>query len=350
MLEIKVDRGNRSYPVFIGYQIRAKAEEIFKLYRFKGKVLLITTPALEVLYRSYIHTCLQPYKNKIYIKLIENSYSQRNLNLVNEIIAFLIHKEFNPHSVIISFGGKNIHDIAGFTARLFSQGIAFIPIPASLYAQLASPVNSRMWLEYQNQYDAVSIEPQPVFAWLDLSFLNTLSRTHLTSGLIEAIRVGIILDEILFDFIEDNLQDLYRLDLKSILFLVHKVCSLKADILSTTQKPGKNPKLLNFGQIVGNVLTKHGKLWNISGLKARFLGPFIEAILAHRLGYLKENDYKRIEALMLRLGVQVSIAKIDFEQLKLLLSQSTDHFEQFAFPKKIGEGILVHRKISMENQ
>lgn len=346
MLKVKIESTRTNYPVFIGYQLLDQANDIFKFYQFQDKILLLTTPKLEKHYRAYLQSCLKPYKGKIYLKTIVGTEKNRNFTTVDEIITFLIAHKFNQKSLIISFGGQALQNIAGFVASTFMTGLAFVPIPTSLPAQLEAVFTTRVSIHHPQRKAALSCEVQPTFAWVDTSFLKSLSIPQITVGVVEALRVAIISEASLFDFIEENIREIYRLDPKSIIAMVHKVCTIKAGFLSKNRTDTHLLKHLNFGKIIGNVLICHRTKWGLGYLEAFFLGPFIEAILSYRLGHLDKREYDRIEALMLKLGVKISIAKIDFEHLNELVRQSANQPDQFAFPKRIGEGLLVNRKIN----
>jgi len=346
MLKINVERPGGNYPIFVGADLLSKATDIFNFYKFKGKILLVTSAELEKRYRGYIHACLKPYSGQVYIKTFTNPHSYQNLNTISEIISYLLKNNFNREAAIVSFGGKSVQDIGGFSAAIFRNGIAHISIPTSLRAQLQSTIVSKAWLNHHDQNNVLGVEIQPVFAWIDIKFLESLSKYDLALGVVEALRVAIIWEAALFDFIEANLSEIYRLDTKSILFLVHKVCSIKSDILSKYRARTSAAKYLNFGEVVKNVLLKNQSEWGIRPSEANFLGPFLETILANRMGYLANSDYQRIEKLFLSLGIKVAQSKINFEKLYHDLNQMNDHYDKFAFPQKIGEAILVNRRIS----
>lgn len=345
MLEIKVERTTGSFPVFVGYHLQAKAEEILKLYNFKDKILVLTSSGFEAQYQTYLQPCLKPFQSQISLRAVDKKIS---LETAYEIIADLAGDGFTRQSAIISLGGIGIQSLGGFIARIFKHGITFISIPTTLAAQLKGVVIPRVCLNVKEQFAAVSVEHFPTFAWLDVSILSRHSRAQITSGLLEAIRISIIKDARLFEFIEHNLDALYRLDPKSILYMVHKACLIRSKILSKATVPQENPGILNFGEIVEFVLKTQAKHWQVSEIEAQFLGIFIETILAYRQGFLDGKSYKRIEQLLLRLNLKVLISKINFDELKILLDQSSDHYEQFAFPTKIGEVTLVNRKITEE--
>lgn len=342
MLKIKVERQLGSYPIFIGYDLLSKAKDIFQFYKFTGKILLISTPELEAQHRRYLQDILGAYRGKVYIKYFTQPKTFLNLNTVQELLSFLVDKKFDKDSAIISFGGSSLHDIAGFTARLFLNGIAFVPIPTSLPAQLDAAIKPRVWLNHDGCFSQISNQYLPTFGWIDTCFLKKMTRECLSAGFIEAIRIATIWDSSLFEFIDENLPALYRLDVKSMLFLIHKINSIKSDILSKFRERTSAAKYLNFGKIIHTVLLRHKEKWEITSLEAAYLGPFIESVLACRMGVLPVDEYQRLEALFLRLGIKVRIGKINFDTLSQMVRQHETHYEQFAFPKKIGEGVLIN--------
>lgn len=344
MLKIKVELQRGSYPIFIGYNLLSKAEEIFKFYDFNGKILLITTPDIEKSYRSYIQGCLKFYRGRVYIKSITKPKQNRNLKNIDEILAFLLRNQFNQQSAIISFGGKAIHDIAGFAASVFHEGIAYVQIPTSLLAQLNSTVVPRFFLDFAHKYSFISSEIIPSFVWSDLSLIKSLNIKDYKVGLLEAIRVGIIGDETLFSFIEHNLINLFRQDIKSLLFLVHKVCALKSELYSRNQPSQGIPRILNFGKTIERILLNSTREWNINPIEAQFLGILIESILANRYDILNQEDYQRIETILFKLSLDISIDKIDFDKLHRYIQETNDCPEHFTFPKRIGESVFMKRK------
>jgi 3-dehydroquinate synthase len=177
-----------------------------------------------------------------------------------------------------------------------------------------------------------------------LSLLKSLNTKSYTAGLLEAIRVGIISDETLFAFIEQNLTGLFRQDVKALLFLVHKVCALKSELNSRNQLSQGTPRVLNFGKTVERILLNSTREWNINPIEAQFLGILIESILANRYDYLNQEDYQRIETILFKLGLDISIDKIDFDKLHGFIQEANDCPEHFTFPKRIGESVFIKRK------
>lgn len=343
MLKITVERQSGSYPVFIGYDLLSKAADIFQMYHFSGRILLLSTPALEAKYRSYLQKILDSYRGRVYIKFIDQPDAALNLNIVSDVLSFLVKNQFDQNSAIISFGGNALHSIAGFTARLFLNEIAFVPITCSLLADVDAAIKPKIWLNHESVPEQLSQNYLPTFAWVDLQFLADQPKERLSAGLIEAIRIALIWDRALFAFIEENLSAFYRLDMKSLLYLVHKVNGIKADILSKYRERTRAAQFLNFGKIISSVLLRQREKWAISPLEAAYLGPLIESVLAYRIGVFPAEEYQRAEALLLSLGIKVGIGKINFDILNQLVHQSGESPEQFALPQKIGEGVLVNR-------
>jgi len=343
MLKITVERQLGSYPVFIGYDLLSKAADIFQMYHFSGRILLISTPALEAKYRSYLQKILNSYRGRVYIKFFDQPDAVLNLNTISEVLSFLVNNQFDQNSAIISFGGNALHSIAGFAARLFLNEIAFVPITCSLLADVDAAIKPKVWLNHESVPEQLSQNYLPTFAWVDLNFLEDQPRERLSAGLIEAIRIAIIWDRALFTFIEENLPAFFRLEMKSLIYLVHKVNGIKADILSKYRERTRAAQYLNFGKIITSALLRHREKWAISLLETAYLGPLIESVLAYRLGVLPVEEFQRVEALCLHLGIKVDIGKINFDILSQIVHQSGEHPEQFAIPRLIGEGILVNR-------
>ncbi len=57
-------------------------------------------------------------------------------------------------------------------------------------------------------------------------------------GLAEVIKYGIILDGAFFNWLEENLEALLRLDGPAMAYCIRRCCELKASLPPTSVKPG----------------------------------------------------------------------------------------------------------------
>ncbi len=103
---------------------------------------------------------------------------------------------------------------------------------------------------------------QPASVVVDLDCLKTLPPRELASGLARVIKYGIILDGAFFNWLEENLDALLRLDGPAMAYWIRRCCELRQKLSRpTSAKPGY-VLLLNLGHTLVMPL-KLNRVWQL---------------------------------------------------------------------------------------
>jgi 3-dehydroquinate synthase len=235
---------------------------------------------------------LSPYQRLIEI---EPGEEQKTLETVNAIYERFLEWELDRTSTVIGVGGGMVCDIAGFAASTYLRGIPFAFVPTTLLALVDASVGGKNGVNYHGYKNIVGTFNQPGFVLCDFDFLRTLPYNELKNGIAEAIKSALIADEDIFDYIENNKEEICLLKNDAIQRIVFHSLNVKIDIVSRDETEKGERRKLNFGHTIGHAIEKtmglhHGEAVSI--------GMVISARLSKKNGTLTEKDVQRIERLL----------------------------------------------------
>jgi 3-dehydroquinate synthase len=212
----------------------------------------------------------------------------------------MLEKGIGRHAAIIALGGGVVGDLAGFVAAIYQRGIQFIQVPTTLLAQVDSSVGGKVAVNHPLGKNMLGAFYQPAFVWSDIAALKTLPEREISCGIGEIIKYGVISDEKLFRYLEENLEQLLRLEADAVMHVLARCCEIKSEIVEKDERESGLRMVLNFGHTVAHALEAAGKYKALKHGEAVLLGMVAESVLARELGMLDEAAFQRIERLVNR--------------------------------------------------
>lgn len=303
-INVEIRNKNKKYPVFIGNAVLAGIPEFIKSKHKDKKIVIITEDNIKKLHEKSILDPLKTLKPfMISVPAGENSKSRETKQ---EIEDMLLEKNYGRDTVIIAFGGGVIGDLAGFVASTFMRGIPLMHVPTSLLAMVDSSIGGKTSIDTKHGKNLVGTIYQPDAVFSDLNFLKTLPKEEFLNGLAEVIKMAIILDKALFEFIEKNHEKILSKEKDSLLHIIRRSIELKKDIVEKDERESGLRQILNFGHTIGHAIEAD------SGFKIKHghsisIGMAVESKIAVLLGDLSADDEKRIIHLLDLVGLPTRI-------------------------------------------
>ena len=137
-------------------------------------------------------------------------------------------------------------DLAGFVASTYMRGIDFYNIPTTILSQVDSSVGGKVAIDMGSYKNIVGSFYQPKGVLIDPDVLSTLSIRQQHNGLVEALKMGLILDENLVCEFEKEQLDIEAIITRSI--------DLKRQVVQEDEKENSLRKILNFGHTIGHAI------------------------------------------------------------------------------------------------
>ena len=300
MIEITVDLGIRSYPIYIGLNLLADRSTIKD--RIKSRQIMVVTN--ETVAPLYLAPMMATFADRVVAKLILPDGEQfKTISTLNLIITSLLENGFDRSCTLVALGGGVVGDITGFAAACYQRGVDYVQIPTTLLAQVDSSVGGKTAVNHPLGKNMIGAFHQPKCVVADINTLTTLEPRQLRAGIAEIIKYGLISDPEFFVWLETELDNLLDLDPECLSYAIRRSCENKANIVAQDERESGVRALLNLGHTFGhgieNVLG-YGK-W-LHG-EAVACGMCMAADMSVRMGLISPADYKRVVALITRAGL-----------------------------------------------
>ncbi len=106
---------------------------------------------------------------------------------------------------IAALGGGCTTDAAGFAAAVYLRGIAWVPVPTSLVAQVDAAIGGKTAIDLPQGKNLVGAFHWPVRTVVDPALLETLPEQQRLEGMAEVVKTGLLAGEPLWELPDDEL-------------------------------------------------------------------------------------------------------------------------------------------------
>lgn len=297
MREVKVDLGEKSYSIYIGYGLEAELQAFVRGAGFSSQALLITDTNVGPLYGSKVKKLLQAAGLQVEIAQIPAGESSKSLAIAEGLYTKAIELGLDRKSPIFALGGGVVGDLAGFIAATYMRGVPFVQLPTSLLAQVDSSVGGKVAVNHALGKNLIGAFYQPKAVFMDLSLMQTLPKREIYTGLGEIIKYGIIYDKEFFEFLEQNQQAVLNLEPEAATHMIARSCEIKAAVVSQDEQEAGLRRILNFGHTMAHAIEKETGYVRYNHGEAVAIGMVGAADISVQLGLLPAAEAGRVESL-----------------------------------------------------
>lgn len=342
MIELKVDLGDRDYPIYIGEGLLSNSE-LYAPFIAGKKVMLVTNETVGPLYEQQVRQALSGYE--VDTVVLPDGEQYKNWQTLNLIFDALLEKAHSRKTTIVALGGGVIGDMAGFAASAYQRGVDFIQVPTTLLSQVDSSVGGKTAINHPLGKNMVGAFYQPKAVIIDILTLQTLAAKEISAGLAEVIKYGLIRKPEFFAWLEENIDALRNLDSDALAYAIKESCACKAEVVELDEKEGGLRAILNLGHTFGHAIeTFEGYGAWLHG-EAVGAGTVMAAELSMLEGWITKADVQQITALLSAAGLPVTgpegMLSTDYERLMSVDKKVLDGTLRLVLLKSIGEAIVT---------
>ncbi len=129
ILELNVDLGERSYPIYIGSGLYAGAARpgLLKPYIKGQQVAIVTNETIAPLYLDKVRSLLEGFD--LLEVTLPDGEAFKNLSTLEKVFDGLLKARHTRKTTLIALGGGVVGDMTGFAAAAYQRGVDFIQIP-----------------------------------------------------------------------------------------------------------------------------------------------------------------------------------------------------------------------------
>ncbi|MCK7631821.1 MULTISPECIES: 3-dehydroquinate synthase [Shewanella] len=312
MKQIQVDLGERSYPIYIGQNLMNDSEALSR-YLLKKRILIVTNETVAPLYLNQIQEVMVSF-GEVESVILPDGEQFKDLAHLDAIFTALLQRNYGRDSVLVALGGGVIGDMTGFAAACYQRGIDFIQIPTTLLSQVDSSVGGKTAVNHPLGKNMIGAFYQPQLVLIDTQCLHTLPAREFAAGMAEVIKYGIMWDGEFFQWLENNVQALKRLETEALVYAISRCCEIKADVVSQDETEQGVRALLNLGHTFGHAIEAEMGYGNWLHGEAVAAGTVLAAQTARSLGLIDESIVCRIVQLLQAFDLPVSAPEsMDFD-------------------------------------
>ncbi len=343
MKQVNVALGSKSYPVYIGAGLLARAGSYLKERGFNGRLVVITDSTVKKLYGDMLGRALEGDGFQVDILEVPPGEEQKTLENAGRLYRGLTAVHVERATPVLALGGGVIGDLAGFVAATYQRGVPLVQMPTTLLAQVDSSVGGKVAVDHGQLKNMIGTFYQPEMVIADTNTLLSLPEEELVNGLAEVIKSAAIRDDSFFSFLEENMEKIKSFDVNSLEEVVFQTVGIKAGVVVEDELDMGLRHILNYGHTIGHAVesvsdfrVKHGN--------AVAIGMVAAARLSHRLGLLDGDEVKRLRQLITRAGLPVEVPGLGIEKIMQAMKHDKKVREgrvEFVLLKSIGDTVIA---------
>lgn len=349
MKELRVDLGERSYPILIGKGLLSQLAEhlLSRGIKPEQKLFIITDEHVAPLYLDSVLTTLKQGGYTCGYHIVPAGEKVKSLSYLEEITGKALQTGLDRHSVFLALGGGVIGDLTGFCAATYMRGVPFVQIPTTLLAHDSS-VGGKVAVNHALGKNIIGAFHQPSLVLYDTQTLTTLPSREVYAGFAEVVKHGLIWSESFTDWLDEHAESLLALQSPFIEEAIYQGCSIKAQVVSQDEKEHGLRAILNLGHTFGHALEAIAEYGGLIHGEAISIGMVAAALLAEEIGLVKSEEQVATKTINLLKKYQLPVRlpnSFDTDEIIAYMrhdKKGKDGKLVFVLPTAIGSVQMVH--------
>jgi len=345
MKTIKINLGDRSYPIFIGQKL-FKEYALIEDYINNKSVAIVTNTTIEPLYLSEIKKLL--HDTEVLSIVLPDGEKYKNHESLNFIYDQLLSNKYGRDSLLVALGGGVIGDITGYAAATYMRGIDFIQIPTTLLSQVDSSVGGKTGINHNLGKNMIGAFYQPKCVLINIDVLGSLPDRELSAGLAEVIKYGLIRDASFFDWLENEINNLMNRKPEQLMHAISVSCENKASVVSEDEfESSKGIRAtLNLGHTFGHAIENFMGYGNWLHGEAVACGMVMASYMSMQHGWLSHNDFARIKSLIKSANLPINPPDLEQDQFLDLMQSDKKTLQgqiNLILQKSLGQAFITNQ-------
>jgi 3-dehydroquinate synthase len=230
--------------------------------------------------------------------------SKNDPSVVSELQRFFAQQKLDRQSVVLVVGGGAVLDAVGYAASTIHRGVRVVRMPSTVLAQSDGGVGVKTGVNAFGAKNFIGTFAPPYAVVNDAELLRTLPLRVARAGMAEAVKVALIRDAALFDWLELNARALSRAEPGPLAELIARAARLHLRHIAEAGDPFElgSARPLDYGHWAAHkleILSQH----DLYHGEAVAIGMLLDARYAEQKGLLATRELERIGALLEALGL-----------------------------------------------
>jgi 3-dehydroquinate synthase len=311
VMSVHVDLGPRSYDVFVGEGLLAKAADFLRPLLAQPRVIVVTDAQVAGLHLDALVASLAGSGIAHHVVVLPPGEQTKDFTHLQELCERILDLRVERGTLLVALGGGVIGDIVGLAAGILLRGLDFVQAPTTLLAQVDSSVGGKTGINTRQGKNLVGLFHQPRLVLADVGTLTTLDARQMRAGYAEVVKYGVLGDAEFFGWLEANGDRVLAGDAAALRYAVATSCRAKAAIVAEDEREAGRRALLNLGHTFGHALeAETGFGDRLLHGEAVAIGMVLAMQLSARLGLAPFGDALRLRRHLTDVGLPTDLAAV----------------------------------------
>ena len=297
--------GATAYDVVIGTD--ALAEMTSLLGTAARQVLLVHPRAMGDVVPA-VERILLAAGHQVTLAAVPDGEAAKTSEVAAALWGLLGRMQFTRSDAVVGLGGGATTDLAGFVAATWLRGVPVVHVPTTLLGMVDAAVGGKTAIDTSEGKNLVGAFHPPAGVVCDLSFLGTLPREELASGMAEVVKTGFIADPRILELVEADPAAATDPDGAVLRELVERSVRVKAGVVAADLREIGPREVLNYGHTLGHAIEQVERYRWRHG-EAISVGMVYAAELAAASGRLDADVVTRHRDVLTSLGLPTAYGR-----------------------------------------
>ncbi len=338
-------------PILVGPGALAAAAPRLAPWMAGRTLLVVSTPRVLALHGARLGALTAAAARRVDLEVPEGE-AAKSVAEAGRLWERMLAAGGKRDSRVLAFGGGSVGDLAGFAAGCFLRGVEVAQVPTTLLAQVDAAIGGKTAVDLPAAKNAVGLFHHPAAVVADTALLATLPPAELRSGLVESIKMALVLDAELLARIERQLPALLAGDGAALAPVVAASAAAKAAVVERDPAEAGERRVLNLGHTLGHALESALADRGLRHGEAVAYGLLFALRLAERRGLAAGDPelFTRVRALLARLELPaIDPEAVTPSDLAARLGRDKKARESglvWVLPEAVGPGRAVARMVA----
>jgi shikimate kinase / 3-dehydroquinate synthase len=339
----RIALGPRSHEVIIGPGLLGEVGRLIKDLGLAQTGVLLTNPNDNRLFGDRVVQSLTDAGYSVTCVEFTEREEAKGLETLGWLYRQMAAQRLERRSPVFALGGVVTGEMAGFAAATYLRGLPLIHIPTSLIAQVDTSVGGKVAVNLPEGKNLVGAFYQPRQVIADVETLAALPGRDFRAGLAEVVKIAAIRDRELFEYLEQNVEEVLSQDLRALVRFVRRACEIKASIVEADEWETDVRSILNFGHTVGHAVEAATGYQGPNHGEAVAMGMVVAANIAVRRKICPVEALNRLKKLLQAFRLPTSLLIDAGEVLRFVRydKKIQDRHVRFVLLREIGDSVVT---------
>lgn len=250
-------------------------------------------------------------------------------------------RNIDRHSFVLVIGGGSVIDAIGYAAATAHRGIRLIRMPTTVLGQNDAGVGVKNAVNFLGRKNYLGTFVPPYAVINDFNFLRTLPLRDQCAGMVEAVKVALIKDQVFFDWLYQQRYQLAMFNDEAVEYMIRRCAELHLHHIASSGDPFEygSARPLDFGHWAAHRLEEisHSDLRHGEAVA---IGVTLDSLYSHALGMIDDALLQKIIVTLTDIGFSLYHPALEQLNIHKALQDFREHLGgELCITLLTGEGV-----------